>query len=42
MTAVTIPSAPVYALEGIILFATLYSAVSYTRYYMPYLREGCK
>ena len=37
LTTLTIPSAPVYALEAVILVATLASAISYTRYYMPFL-----
>ena len=39
MTSIRIPSAPVYALEGLILFVTVVSAISYTRYYLPYLRD---
>lgn len=40
MTTLTIPREPLFVLEGIILFVTLYSALSYTRYYLPFLRAA--
>ena len=41
-TSLVLPSAPLYALEAVILAATLWSAVSYTRYYLPFLTDAKK
>ena len=40
MTSLQIPSAPLYALEGVLLAVTLVSALTYTRYYLPYLKAA--